>query len=79
MEHGSSFEFHEEESGRPAHPCIMVIFGACGDLTKRKLIPALYNLAPDFPVSADHLDVDFSPSTAPSIQNNLPHPREKFG
>jgi glucose-6-phosphate 1-dehydrogenase len=45
MEHGSSFEFHEEESGRPAHPCIMVIFGACGDLTKRKLIPALYNLA----------------------------------
>ncbi len=26
-------------------PCIMVIFGASGDLTKRKLIPALYNLA----------------------------------
>src|SRR5215831_7432402 len=24
--------------------CIMVIFGATGDLTKRKLIPALYNL-----------------------------------
>ena len=23
----------------------MVIFGASGDLTKRKLIPALYNLA----------------------------------
>src|SRR5580698_1195717 len=45
MEHGSSVEFQEEESGRPAHPCIMVIFGACGDLTKRKLIPALYNLA----------------------------------
>jgi len=26
-------------------PCIIVIFGASGDLTKRKLIPALYNLA----------------------------------
>lgn len=26
-------------------PCIMVIFGASGDLTRRKLIPALYNLA----------------------------------
>ncbi|MEM9092260.1 MAG: glucose-6-phosphate dehydrogenase, partial [Cyanobacteria bacterium P01_F01_bin.53] len=26
-------------------PCVMVIFGATGDLTKRKLIPALYNLA----------------------------------
>lgn len=25
-------------------PCIMVIFGAAGDLTKRKLVPALYNL-----------------------------------
>jgi glucose-6-phosphate 1-dehydrogenase len=25
--------------------CIMVIFGASGDLTKRKLLPALYNLA----------------------------------
>src|SRR2546430_15869487 len=25
-------------------PCIMVIFGATGDLTARKLIPAIYNL-----------------------------------
>ncbi|MFN2578540.1 MAG: glucose-6-phosphate dehydrogenase [Pyrinomonadaceae bacterium] len=25
-------------------PCILVIFGAAGDLTKRKLIPAIYNL-----------------------------------
>jgi glucose-6-phosphate 1-dehydrogenase len=33
--------------GRPADPCIMVVFGASGDLTKRKLIPALYNLAKD--------------------------------
>ena len=28
----------------PAGPCTMVIFGASGDLTKRKLLPALYNL-----------------------------------
>lgn len=27
------------------HPCSVVLFGATGDLTKRKLIPALYNLA----------------------------------
>ena len=33
------------ESGLPADPSVMVIFGASGDLTKRKLIPALYNLA----------------------------------
>jgi glucose-6-phosphate 1-dehydrogenase len=28
-------------------PCIMLIFGASGDLTKRLLVPALYNLACD--------------------------------
>jgi glucose-6-phosphate 1-dehydrogenase len=33
-----------EPKGQPAGPCVMVIFGASGDLTKRKLIPALYNL-----------------------------------
>jgi glucose-6-phosphate 1-dehydrogenase len=30
---------------RPAEPCVMVIFGGSGDLTRRKLVPALYNLA----------------------------------
>lgn len=33
-----------EPSGHIGDPCIMVIFGASGDLAKRKLIPALYNL-----------------------------------
>jgi glucose-6-phosphate 1-dehydrogenase len=48
-----SMESVEEETvtatpiGRPGDPCVMVIFGASGDLTKRKLIPALYNLAQD--------------------------------
>src|SRR5262245_22025320 len=28
-------------------PCIVVLFGASGDLTQRKLVPALYNLAHD--------------------------------
>jgi glucose-6-phosphate 1-dehydrogenase len=31
--------------GKVGDPCTMVIFGAAGDLTGRKLIPALYNLA----------------------------------
>src|SRR5213592_330274 len=35
----------QQRVGRPADPCTMVIFGAAGDLTRRKLIPALYNLA----------------------------------
>src|SRR3979490_1046287 len=30
---------------RVGEPCIMVIFGATGDLSGRKLLPALYNLA----------------------------------
>src|ERR1700733_8368164 len=30
---------------RAGEPCAIVIFGASGDLTKRKLIPSLYNLA----------------------------------
>ena len=29
----------------PVHPTALVIFGATGDLAKRKLLPALYNLA----------------------------------
>ncbi len=29
---------------KPADPCIMVIFGANGDLTRRLVVPALYNL-----------------------------------
>ncbi len=33
------------ESLRTPDPCAIVIFGATGDLTKRKLLPALYNLA----------------------------------
>ncbi len=32
---------------RLPEPCTMVIFGATGDLTKRKLVPALYSLARD--------------------------------
>lgn len=39
-----------EETNRhkkSADPCILVIFGATGDLTGRKLMPALYNLAHD--------------------------------
>src|ERR1700685_4059014 len=31
----------------PAEPCVLVIFGASGDLTKRLLMPAFYNLVCD--------------------------------
>ncbi len=32
---------------QPVHPTALVIFGGVGDLSRRKLIPALYNLAAD--------------------------------
>jgi hypothetical protein len=32
-----------EADGRAAGPCALVIFGAAGDLTMRKLAPALFN------------------------------------
>jgi len=57
-------ENEQEDAGKAAGPCAMVIFGAAGDLTKRKLVPALFNLVkakllpPEFAVlglSADDL------------------------
>ena len=33
------------ELRRAPDPCVFVIFGASGDLTRRKLMPALYSLA----------------------------------
>src|SRR5271166_5686061 len=54
-------------AGKVAGPCVFVLFGAAGDLTKRKLIPALFNLVrakllPDsfavVGVSVDDLDAD---------------------
>src|SRR6476620_8168469 len=33
-----------EFAGKVAGPSVFVLFGAAGDLTKRKLIPALFNL-----------------------------------
>ena len=53
--------------GKAAGPCVFVLFGAAGDLTKRKLVPALYNLVrakllPDnfalMGVSVDDLSVE---------------------
>ena len=53
-----------------APPCVLVIFGAAGDLTKRLLMPALYNLMaaglldPGFRI----LGVDHNPCTAESFR-----------
>jgi len=44
----------------PAAPCALVIFGASGDLTRRKLVPALYNLEADGMLSPDMQIVGFA-------------------
>ena len=41
-------------SGTQVEPCTLVIFGGSGDLTKRKLLPALYNLGLDGSLPANY-------------------------
>lgn len=48
------------ETNKIAAPCVMVIFGATGDLTGRKLLPALYNLARDGQLPAHFACVGFA-------------------
>jgi glucose-6-phosphate 1-dehydrogenase len=43
-----------------AAPCVMVIFGATGDLTKRKLLPALCNLAQENLLSKQFAIIGFA-------------------
>ena len=46
-------------SSRFIEPCILVIFGATGDLTARKLLPAIYNLAREGQLPAQFACVGF--------------------
>lgn len=45
---------------KTADPCILVIFGATGDLTARKLMPAIYNLAREGQLPAHFVCVAFA-------------------
>jgi glucose-6-phosphate 1-dehydrogenase len=57
----------------PADPCAMVIFGAGGDLTKRLVVPALYNLSRTkvLPEKFALIGVDLAEGTAESWRNHL--------
>src|SRR5215471_17307350 len=46
---------------RRPEPCIVVIFGASGDLASRKLIPALYALQLRHLLPADFADPEMGP------------------
>ncbi len=57
----------------PADPCAMVIFGAGGDLTKRLVMPALYNLSRTkvLPEKFALIGVDLAEGTAESWRGHL--------
>jgi len=61
-------------------PCVMVIFGASGDLTKLKLIPALCNLAQDGLLSKQFAIVGFAVNdyTTESFRKMLTEEIPKF-
>jgi glucose-6-phosphate 1-dehydrogenase len=70
----------QAESAPPAPPCAMVIFGAAGDLTKRLVVPALYNLAHSrqLPNSFQLVGVDLAEMTAEQWRKNLTDAMEGF-
>src|SRR6476661_507215 len=69
-----------ERIGRPGDPCVMVIFGASGDLTRRKLIPALYNLGKHqlLPREFAVVGVARDAMTTDEFRNNLKQDLQQF-
>ena len=51
---------------RGAPPTVVVIFGASGDLTKRKLVPAIYNLGLDNLLPSDFFLIGFGRKPIPN-------------
>src|SRR5580700_5356938 len=60
-------------SSRFVEPCILVIFGATGDLTARKLVPALYNLAREGQLPSQFACVGFArrPKSHDEFRNEM--------
>ena len=58
---------------KPADPCAMVIFGAGGDLTKRLVVPALYNLSRTgmLPENFALIGVDLAAGTTEAWRDHL--------
>ena len=61
------------DSSSAAQPCTLVIFGGSGDLSRRKLLPALYNLALDGVLPTSFAVVgfainDFNDETLPGLR-----------
>ena len=65
---------------RTPEPCALVIFGATGDLTHRKLVPALYNLAHEGQLPSGFAIVGFArrPKTNDEFRVELKQAVEQF-
>src|SRR5436853_1134151 len=61
-------------------PCSIVIFGATGDLTHRKLLPALYNLAADgeLPPAVSVIGFARRPKSDDDFRNEMEEAVKKF-
>lgn len=68
------------ERAPPAPPCAMVIFGAAGDLTKRLVVPALYNLAQAHELSSQFqlIGVDLAAKTSEQWRSDLTAAMKEF-
>ncbi len=67
-------------SRRSPEPCALVIFGATGDLTRRKLVPAIYNLAHEGQLPAGFAIVAFArrPKTTEEFRAEMRAAVEQF-
>ena len=70
----------EDPPPQPAGACVMVIFGGTGDLTKRKLVPALYNLATGGLLSEEFavVGVGRTPLTDEAFREQLTQDMQRF-
>jgi glucose-6-phosphate 1-dehydrogenase len=66
--------------GTSADPCILVIFGASGDLTKRLLMPAFYNLACDglWPANCAIVGIAMDDLTTEQFRSRMSEDIKKF-
>src|ERR1700691_5317445 len=66
---------------KPADPCVIVIFGASGDRARRKLMPALYELAAHSSLGRRFVIVGFARTkmTDEAFQATIEHALRKSG
>ncbi|MDB5323679.1 MAG: glucose-6-phosphate dehydrogenase [Phycisphaerales bacterium] len=77
---GTTPQTDPQADSPPSEPCVMLIFGASGDLTKRLLVPALYNLACDGLLNENFavLGSANNPMTTEAFRENMNRDIQKF-